>query len=156
MFTKAHSNLPKDPILQDIACLLSSTDHSQLAALIMLQKWALDFRRQHCYEQESQCRNERNSTFLYQLLVRLPWIRWAGTVIESPALVLSRILIDSAKHKKQIFLLSLMLQTSVEKEVSTCHWKFFFFDWWTLWTVQTSNCLMIMSFLPLISRKKKA
>lgn len=68
MLTKAHSNLSEDPILQDIQCLLSSAEHSQLTALITLQNWALDFRCQHCYEQESQHRNKHNSTFLFQLL----------------------------------------------------------------------------------------
>lgn len=154
MLTKAHSNLSEDPILRDIWCLLSSTEHPQLTALITLQNWALDFRCQHCYEQESQHRKKHNSTFLFQLLVRLSWIRWADIVIESTASVLSRILMYSAKYKEPVFLslLSLMLQTSMEKKVPTCHWRYFF-HCWTLWTDWTSNCLTIMSFSPLISEK---
>lgn len=58
MLTKAHSNLSKDPILQDIQCFLSSTEHSQLTALITLQNRALEFRCQPSYEQESQHKKE--------------------------------------------------------------------------------------------------
>ena len=128
MLTKAHSNLSKDPIRQDIQCLSRSTEYSQLTALITLQNWALDFRCQHCYEQESQDGNKHNSTFLFQLLVRLSWIRWADTAIKSIASVLSRTPMYSAKHKEQIFfsLLSVMTQTSMEKKVPTCHWRYFF------------------------------
>lgn len=43
MLTKAHSNLSKDPILQDIQCFLGSTEHSQLTALITIAKLGLGF-----------------------------------------------------------------------------------------------------------------
>lgn len=111
MLTKAHSNLSKDPILQDIQCFLSSTEHSQLTALITLQNWALDFRCQLSYEQESQHKKKCNSTILSQFLVSCSQIRWAETVIESTASVLIRTLMYSAKYKERVFLLSLMLQS---------------------------------------------
>lgn len=122
MLTKAHSNHCKEPILQDIQCFLSSTEHSQLTALTTLQNLALDFRCQPSYEQESQHKNKRNSTILSQFLVSCSWIRQADTVIESTASVLIRPLMYSTKYKELFTVID-----AAKERVPMGHCRYFYF-----------------------------